>query len=137
MNEKEIKAEDSTLLQLAKYVKIPSTVLLTKGDLDDLLMVLMTIEEVTGISPYLYMDMKLRTRSYVRLRQISAYIIRRFTGLSFKEVGMLQGHRDHSTIIHSCKKAEEWVNGAGGWEYERKIIEKIVERHGEKCKDSI
>jgi chromosomal replication initiator protein len=34
------------------------------------------------------------------------YLIRKYTGLGFKEIGQYFGGKDHSTVMHACKKVE-------------------------------
>jgi chromosomal replication initiator protein len=34
------------------------------------------------------------------------YLIRKYTGLGFKDIGQYFGGKDHSTIMHACKKIE-------------------------------
>jgi chromosomal replication initiator protein len=39
-------------------------------------------------------------------RHIAMYLIRKYTGLGFKEIGQYFGGKDHSTVMHACKKVE-------------------------------
>ena len=39
-------------------------------------------------------------------RQIAMYLIRKYTGLGYKEIGRFFGGKDHSTIMHGCRKVE-------------------------------
>lgn len=47
-----------------------------------------------------------RARPIALPRQIAMYLIRKYTGLGFKEIGHFLGGKDHSTIMHGCKKIE-------------------------------
>jgi len=47
-----------------------------------------------------------RVQSVALPRQIAMYLIRKYTGLGFKEIGRFFGGKDHSTIMHGCKKVE-------------------------------
>ena len=47
-----------------------------------------------------------RKRSFVRPRQIAMLVARRVTDRSFPEIGRRLGDRDHTTIIHGCRKIE-------------------------------
>lgn len=47
-----------------------------------------------------------RTQSVAVPRQIAMYLIRKYTGIGFKEVGVYFGGKDHTTIMHACKKIE-------------------------------
>ena len=48
-----------------------------------------------------------RTKNIVLPRQISMYICRDLTDLSYPEIGSKFGGKDHSTIIHAVKKIEK------------------------------
>lgn len=43
-------------------------------------------------------------------RQIAMYLTRKLTPYSLPEVGKAFGGRDHTTVLHSCKKIEENIN---------------------------
>ena len=47
-----------------------------------------------------------RTRAVALPRQIAMYLIRKYTGLGFKEIGQYFGGKDHTTILHACNKIE-------------------------------
>ena len=47
-----------------------------------------------------------RLRSILVPRQISMYLARRLTRLSFQQIGALLGGHDHSTVMHACQKIE-------------------------------
>lgn len=52
-----------------------------------------------------------RLRSVARPRQIAMYLIRKYTGLGFKEIGHYFGGKDHTTILHACSKIEQGLDG--------------------------
>jgi len=45
-----------------------------------------------------------RKKEVVRPRQIAMYLLREEIKLSFPEIGLKLGGRDHSTVIHACEK---------------------------------
>lgn len=47
-----------------------------------------------------------RDARYVSPRQIAMYICVRFAGLSSTQTGALFGDRDHTTVLHSVRRAE-------------------------------
>ena len=49
---------------------------------------------------------KKRTKEIVIPRQVIMYLLRHEAGISFPEIGKLMGGKDHSTIMHGCKKIE-------------------------------
>jgi chromosomal replication initiator protein len=58
----------------------------------------LTVDELRGSS---------RTQQIARARQIAMYLCRERTGLSLPKIGELFGNRDHSTVIHACRKIAE------------------------------
>jgi chromosomal replication initiator protein len=48
-----------------------------------------------------------RLRQALLPRQVGMYLARRLTPLSLQEIGAYFGGRDHSTVLHSCRKVEE------------------------------
>lgn len=52
---------------------------------------------------------KKKSKSIVLPRQISMYLMRKKTKLSFPEIGQLFGGKDHSTVIYSIKKIESFL----------------------------
>jgi chromosomal replication initiator protein len=50
---------------------------------------------------------KKRSRSIARPRQIAIALAKELTSHSLPEIGAAFGGRDHSTVIHACKKVEE------------------------------
>jgi chromosomal replication initiator protein len=50
-----------------------------------------------------------RHRQVLLPRQVSMYLARRLTGLSLGEIGAYFGGRDHSTVLHACRKVERAI----------------------------
>jgi chromosomal replication initiator protein len=48
-----------------------------------------------------------RFRKALLPRQVSMYLARQLTGLSLEEIGTYFGGRDHSTVLHACRKVEQ------------------------------
>ncbi len=48
-----------------------------------------------------------RSRSALLPRQVGMYLARQLTGLSLQQIGAYFGGRDHSTVLHACRKVEE------------------------------
>jgi chromosomal replication initiator protein len=47
-----------------------------------------------------------RIRTIALPRQIAMFLIRKYTGIGFKEIGHYFGGKDHTTILHACTKIE-------------------------------
>ena len=48
-----------------------------------------------------------RTKSIVLARQVAMYLARELSHLSLPEIGYAFGGKDHTTVLHSCKKIKE------------------------------
>ncbi len=48
-----------------------------------------------------------RTKNLVLPRQIAMYLSRKLTTLSLPEIGSAFGGKDHTTVLHSCRKIDE------------------------------
>ncbi|KPK25421.1 MAG: hypothetical protein AMK69_14345 [Nitrospira bacterium SG8_3] len=51
-----------------------------------------------------------KRRSYSRPRQLAMYLARKYTRLSFKEIGASFGNKDHSTVIYAARRIEKSKN---------------------------
>ncbi|MDP8264881.1 MAG: chromosomal replication initiator protein DnaA [Candidatus Aceula lacicola] len=51
-----------------------------------------------------------RHKNIVLPRQIAMYLSRQLTNLSLPEIGAAFGGKDHTTVLHSCKKIEKEIN---------------------------
>jgi chromosomal replication initiator protein len=52
-----------------------------------------------------------RAQNIALPRQIAMYLIRKYTGMGFKEIGQYFGGKDHTTILHACNKIETCLDG--------------------------
>jgi chromosomal replication initiator protein len=57
-----------------------------------------------------------RSREVLLPRQVSMYLARRLTDLSLEQIGAYFGGRDHSTVLHACRKVEQAVVADAGLE---------------------
>ena len=48
-----------------------------------------------------------RTRNIIFPRQIAMYLARKLTNLSLPEIGQAFGGKDHTTVLHSCRKIDQ------------------------------
>jgi len=48
-----------------------------------------------------------RSRGTLLPRQVGMYLARQLTGLSLQQIGAYFGGRDHSTVLHACRKVEQ------------------------------
>jgi chromosomal replication initiator protein len=45
-----------------------------------------------------------REKGILLARQVAMYLVRKKTGLGYREIGSLFGGRDHTTVLHACKQ---------------------------------
>jgi len=57
---------------------------------------------------------KRRHKNIVLPRQIAMYLSRQLTGMSLPEIGNAFGGKDHTTVLHSCKKIEKEIRESSG-----------------------
>ena len=50
-----------------------------------------------------------RQRGIVMSRQVSMYLAREMTGLTLDQIGAYFGGRDHSTVLHACRKVQDAI----------------------------
>ena len=73
----------------------------------------LTVESIqSAVASYFHLrvhDLKstTRTKTVALARQISMYLIRKYTSLGFKEIGQCFGGKDHTTILYACNKIEK------------------------------
>ncbi len=71
---------------------------------------------------------KRRTRSQARPRQVAMALAKELTEHSLPEIGDAFGGRDHTTVLHACRKVRELMDADGklreDWE---KLIRKLTE----------
>ncbi|MFQ5455056.1 MAG: chromosomal replication initiator protein DnaA [Nitrospirota bacterium] len=72
---------------------------------------------------------KKRTKTLVLPRQLSMYLCRELTDLSFPEIGKHFGGKDHTTVIHACKQIENKKEKDAGID---RILEELIYKIKEK-----
>lgn len=71
---------------------------------------------------------KSRKRSIVRPRQLAMYLAKELTDNSYPEIAEAFGGRDHTTVIHACRKVIELLNESNDInEDKQKIVNKLTE----------
>lgn len=100
----------------SKFTGQPITLDFARDALRDLLAVqekLVTVENIQKIVAEYYkirladMLSKRRSRSIARPRQIAMSLAKELTSHSLPEIGDLFGGRDHTTVLHACRKIKQ------------------------------
>ncbi len=85
------------------------------GDLDRQMVAPVKPESIlTAVCSYFSLEMKdlmsgRRQRTISLARSVAMFLIRRTAKLSFPEIGMRMGKRNHSTVISACRRMEKAV----------------------------
>jgi chromosomal replication initiator protein len=61
-----------------------------------------------------HLQSRRRSRHVLVPRQVSMYLARQLTGLSLEQIGAYFGGRDHSTVLHACRKVEQALGADAG-----------------------
>jgi chromosomal replication initiator protein len=119
-NVRELEGALKRVIAYARFSKLPISVELAKEALKDLLAVQnrqISIENIQKTVADYYkikvadMYSKKRTRIVARPRQMAMYLARELTNLSYPEIGLSFGGRDHTTVLHACSKIDELKSG--------------------------
>lgn len=115
-NIRELEGALRRVIATAQFTGRPITVESTKEALKDQIAAqakLITLENIQRTVAKFY-NLKLtdltgarRSRSIARPRQVAMSLAKELTNHSLPEIGEAFGGRDHTTVIHACKKIEE------------------------------
>ena len=115
-NVRELEGALKRLIASARLTGEPISIELAKDTLADLLAVqakLVTIENIQKTVAEYYkirladLSAKTRSRSIARPRQVAMSLSKELTSKSLPEIGQAFGGRDHTTVMHACKKVKE------------------------------
>ncbi len=69
---------------------------------------------------------KKRTRNVARPRQVAMALAKELTHLSFPEIGDAFGGRDHTTVMHACRRIEELKNNDPGMTRDISVLLQVL-----------
>lgn len=119
-NVRELEGALKRVLAFSRFTGRPISLDLTKEALKDLLAVqtrLVSIENIQKTVADYYkikvaeMYSKKRTRNIARPRQVAMTLAKELTPLSLPDIGEAFGGRDHTTVLHACKKIKQLREG--------------------------
>ena len=117
-NVRELEGGLKRVLAFTRFNNVPITVPAAKEALKDLLAVLnrqISIDNIQKTVADYYkikvseMYSKKRVRSLARPRQVAMALAKELTPMSLPEIGEAFGGRDHTTVLHACRKVRELV----------------------------
>ncbi|TLY76243.1 MAG: chromosomal replication initiator protein DnaA [Gammaproteobacteria bacterium] len=115
-NVRELEGALRRVIANSRFTGLPITLEFTKEALKDLLSLqakLVTIENIQKtVADYYKVRMsdllsKRRSRSVARPRQVAMALAKELTSHSLPEIGDAFGGRDHTTVLHACKRIKE------------------------------
>lgn len=115
-NVRELEGALRRVIANAKFTGQPITMDFTKEALRDLLALqekLITIENIQKVVAEYYkirvadLLSKRRSRTITRPRQLAMALAKELTNHSLPEIGDAFGGRDHTTVLHACRKIKE------------------------------
>ena len=115
-NVRELEGALKRVIANAHFTGQPITVIFTRDALKDLLMLqarMITIENIQRTVAEYYkikvVDLlaKRRSRSIARPRQMAMALAKELTNHSLPEIGDAFDGRDHTTVLHACRKVKE------------------------------
>ena len=115
-NVRELEGALKRVMANSELIGQPITLEFVRETLSDLLAVqakLVTIENIQKtVSEYYRVRLadlsgKSRSRSIARPRQVAMALAKELTGKSLPEIGQAFGGRDHTTVLHACRKVVE------------------------------
>ncbi|MDF1677471.1 MAG: chromosomal replication initiator protein DnaA [Legionellaceae bacterium] len=93
---------------------------------------LVTLENITKTTAEYYkvkvadLLSKRRSRSIARPRQMAMTLAKELTNHSLPEIGDHFGGRDHTTVIHACRKIKELIQEGGDFSEDYKYLMRIL-----------
>jgi chromosomal replication initiator protein len=118
-NVRELEGGLKRVLAYARFNNVPVSIAVAKDALKDLLAVLnrqISIDNIQKTVADYYkikvseMYSKKRVRSLARPRQVAMALAKELTTMSLPEVGEAFGGRDHTTVLHACRRIQELVD---------------------------
>lgn len=120
-NVRELEGALKRVIANAHFTNSDITVEFTRDALKDLLMLqakLVTIDNIQRtVSEYYKIKVsdilsKRRNRSLARPRQVAMALSKELTNHSLPEIGNAFGGRDHTTVLHACRKIKELIESS-------------------------
>lgn len=117
-NVRELEGGLKRVLAYSRFNNIPVSINSAKDALRDLLAVLnrqISIDNIQKTVADYYkikvgeMYSKKRVRSLARPRQVAMALAKELTPMSLPEIGEAFGGRDHTTVLHACRKVQQLV----------------------------
>ena len=134
-NVRELEGALKRVFAYVRFTGTPLSLAATKEALKDLLVIQnrqISIENIQKTVADYYkikvadMYSKKRNRAIARPRQVAMALAKEFTQLSLPDIGEAFGGRDHTTVLHACRKVEELKDSDGGIHRDVVVLQQIL-----------
>jgi chromosomal replication initiator protein len=134
-NVRELEGALKRVFAFVRFTSTPLSLASTKEALKDLLVIQnrqVSIENIQKTVADYYkikvaeMYSKKRNRAIARPRQVAMSLAKEFTQLSLPDIGEAFGGRDHTTVLHACRKIEELKESDGGINRDLVVLQQIL-----------
>jgi chromosomal replication initiator protein len=134
-NVRELEGALKRVLAFSRFNNVPISVASAKEALKDLLAVLnrqISIDNIQKTVADYYkikvseMYSKKRVRSLARPRQIAMALAKDLTPMSLPEIGDAFGGRDHTTVLHACRKVQELIEADSDIARDHALLQQIL-----------
>ncbi len=71
---------------------------------------------------------KSRKQNISQARQVAMYLIHKYTGQSYSQIGRIFGGRDHSTVLHACNQVARRISVEKDFRHEIEAIEAALKK---------
>jgi chromosomal replication initiator protein len=136
-NVRELEGALKRVIAYARFTDQPITLTTAKESLRDLLAIVnrqISIESIQRVVADFFkiklteMKSKKRDRSVARPRQVAMSLAKELTRLSYPEIGEAFGNRDHTTVLHACRKIQQLREDDPGMAHDYEQLLQILER---------
>ncbi len=134
-NVRELEGGLKRVLAFSRFNNLPVSISSAKDALKDLLAVLnrqISIDNIQKTVADYYkikvaeMYSKKRVRSLARPRQVAMALAKELTPMSLPEIGEAFGGRDHTTVLHACRRVQQLVDADQGIARDHALLVQIL-----------
>lgn len=134
-NVRELEGGLKRVLAFSRFNNLPVSISSAKDALKDLLAVLnrqISVDNIQKTVADYYkikvaeMYSKKRVRSLARPRQVAMALAKELTPMSLPEIGEAFGGRDHTTVLHACRKVQQLVEADQGIARDHALLVQIL-----------
>jgi len=101
----------------------------TNFELENRTRIVESLEAALGVPREFWERKRSKRQDEVRIRHIYAYLLYKYGGYTLKQSANILGHKNHTTIIHSYRTVEEWLELPQMYKLENRIVKLFLEEY--------